>query len=127
MTLRAAYTFTPELTLQFYTQLFLASVHYTRSSSSRRRRSASRSRFGALMPAGAPATNPDTEQATLNVNLVLRWEYRLGSTLFLVYTRAQTPALTVSPGSGATFELAPIWHGRASDDVVMVKLAYWLG
>ncbi|HVV48117.1 MAG TPA: DUF5916 domain-containing protein, partial [Polyangia bacterium] len=27
-TLRAAYTFTPELSLQFYTQLFVASVHY---------------------------------------------------------------------------------------------------
>ena len=43
----------------------------------------------------------------MNVNLVLRWEYRLGSTLFLVYTRAQTPALTVAPGNSAQFELAP--------------------
>ena len=27
-TVRAAYTFTPELSLQLYTQLFLARVHY---------------------------------------------------------------------------------------------------
>ena len=40
---------------------------------------------------------PTPRRATLNVNVVLRWEYRLGSTLFLVYTRAQNPALTPSP------------------------------
>jgi hypothetical protein len=45
----------------------------------------------------------------------------------LVYTRAQTPALTVAPGNSAQFELAPIWRGRASDDVILLKLSYWLG
>jgi hypothetical protein len=64
--------------------------------------------------------------ATLNVNLVLRWEYRLGSTLFLVYTHSQNPALVPAP-NGTSFELRPILQGRASDDVVMAKLAYWWG
>ena len=127
VTLRAAYTFTPELSLQFYTQLFLASVHYgpffVYPKTSFREQIA----LSNLIPAGALPANPDTEEATLNVNLVLRWEYRLGSTLFFVYTRAQTPALTVAPGNTADFELAPIWRGRAADDVVLVKLAYWLG
>jgi hypothetical protein len=127
LTLRAAYTFTPELSLQFYTQLFVASVHYGPFFVFPRNSFREQVSLADLMPAGAPATNPDSEQATLNVNLVLRWEYRLGSTLFLVYTRAQTPALTVAPGTSAGFELGPIWRGRASDDVVMVKLAYWLG
>lgn len=127
VTLRAAYTFTPELSLQFYTQLFVASVHYGPFFVFPKQSFREQVSLADLIPAGALATNPDTEQATLNVNLVLRWEYRLGSTLFLVYTRAQTPALTVAPGSSAGFELAPIWRGRASDDVVMVKLAYWLG
>jgi hypothetical protein len=62
----------------------------------------------------------------LNVNVVLRWEYRLGSTLFLVYTRAQNPALSPSP-SGAGFELRPLLQGRAADNVLMAKLAYWFG
>jgi hypothetical protein len=57
----------------------------------------------------------------------MRWEYTLGSTLFLVYTRAQTPALTVSPTGSAGFELAPVWQGHAADDVIMLKLAYWIG
>ena len=64
---------------------------------------------------------PDTESATLNVNLVLRWEYRLGSTLFLVYTRAQNPALLAVPGRRAGFELRPLLQGRAADDVLMAQ------
>ena len=127
VTVRAAYTFTPELSLQFYTQLFLASVHYSSFFVFPKTTFREQVPFTALTPAGAPSANPDSEQATLNVNLVLRWEYRLGSTLFLVYTRAQTPALTVSPGGSAQFELAPIWRGRASDDVILLKLSYWLG
>jgi len=126
-TVRAAYTFTPELTLQFYTQLFAASVHYGPFFVYPKREFRERVDIDALIPAGAPATNPDSEQATLNVNLVLRWEYRLGSTLYLVYTRAQTPALTVPNGAAGQLDVTPIWRGRASDDVIMLKLAYWLG
>jgi hypothetical protein len=127
LTLRAAYTFTPELSLQFYTQLFLAAVHYGPFYVFPKTTFREQVPLSNLIPAGAPSSNPDTEEATLNVNLVLRWEYRLGSTLFFVYSRAQTPALTVAPGSSADFSLSPIWRGRAADDVVMVKLAYWLG
>jgi hypothetical protein len=126
-TIRAAYTFTPELTLQFYTQLFAASVHYGPFFVHSKHGFRERIDLNALTPAGAPAANPDSEQATLNVNLVLRWEYRLGSTLFLVYTRAQTPALTVPNGGTGQLDVTPIWRGRASDDVIMLKLAYWLG
>lgn len=122
-TLRAAFTFTPELSLQWYTQLFLARVHYgpyfmiTQPAGGR-------VRLGDLTtPAAGMA---DTESATLNVNVVLRWEYRLGSTLFLVYTRAQNPALVPSP-SGASFEVRPLLQGRAADNVLMLKLAYWFG
>ncbi len=126
-TVRAAYTFTPELSLQFYTQLFLAKVNYGPFFVFPKQSFRERVDIGALIPAGAPVTTPDTEQATLNVNLVLRWEYRLGSTLFLVYTRAQTPALAVPPGGSGQLQVAPLWRGRASDDVIMLKLAYWLG
>jgi hypothetical protein len=28
---------------------------------------------------------------------------------------------------GSSFELRPIWQGRAAEDAVMVKLAYWWG
>ncbi|HYO65003.1 MAG TPA: hypothetical protein VEU33_02870 [Archangium sp.] len=62
--------------------------------------------------------------AALNLNLVLRWEYRLGSTLFLVYSRAQhegpspkggTPPATLLPGN--------LFSGPAND-AVLVKWSY---
>jgi hypothetical protein len=124
-TVRAAFTFTPELSLQWYTQLFLARVHYgplfeiTRPAGSI-------VRLADLTMPDTSGAMPDTERATLNVNVVLRWEYRLGSTLFLVYTRAQTPAL-VPGASGASFELRPLLQGRAADNALMLKLAYWFG
>jgi hypothetical protein len=57
----------------------------------------------------------------------VRWEYRLGSTLFLVYTRAQTPALVPAASGATSLDLAPIVHGRAAIDVLMLKLSYWWG
>jgi hypothetical protein len=117
--------------LQFYTQLFLARVHY----GSRltfpvpETPRGTRLTLASLIPDPKMPTiapDPDSVQSTLNVNLVLRWEYHLGSTLFLIYTRAQNPALVPTPG-GSSFELRPILEGRASSDFVMAKLAYWWG
>ncbi|HTA19233.1 MAG TPA: DUF5916 domain-containing protein [Polyangia bacterium] len=124
-TLRAAYTFTPELSLQVYSQAFLARIHYpsfldTQPVGYRRRVDLS-----SLTP--ATTTAPDTLTATLNVNVVLRWEYRLGSTAYLVYTRAQTPALAPAVGGATSLDVHPILNGSAAIDVLMVKLAYWFG
>ncbi len=126
-TIRAAYTFTPQLSLQVYAQLFLAKVNYGPFYVFPKQSFRERVDIGSLLPAAPPSASPDTNQATLNVNVVLRWEYRLGSTLFLVYTRAQTPATTVPANGNRELELAPIWQGRAADDVLIIKLAYWLG
>jgi hypothetical protein len=128
-TVRGAYTFTPELSLQVYAQVFLARVHYPRFYTYAAPPGAFRERvhLADLAPAAAPATNPDAEQATLNVNVVLRWEYRLGSTLFLVYTRAQSPSFVFSPGAAASLDLRPVLQGRAAVDVIMAKLTYWWG
>jgi hypothetical protein len=130
-TLRAAYTFTPELSLQLYTQLFLARVRYGPLLTFLHTEGArERVPLSALTPAAPtmPMTPvvADSDEATLNVNLVLRWEYRLGSTLFLVYTRAQNPAL-MPAADGSGFQIRPIWQGRASADFIMLKLSYWWG
>jgi hypothetical protein len=126
-TLHASYAFLPELSLQLYAQAFLARVHYTRFFAGQATGPRARLDLSALAPADAPATNPDTLTSTLNVNIVLRWEYRLGSTLFLVYTRAQTPALLPAASGATSLDVGPIVHGRAAIDVLMLKLSYWWG
>ena len=123
-TLRAAFTFTPELSLQWYTQLFLTRVHYA-PLYTLTRAPGSQVRLADLTTPDTSGLMPDTETATLNINVVLRWEYHLGSTMFLVYTRSQNPVLT--PIGNATLQLQPLLQGRAADNALMLKIAYWFG
>jgi hypothetical protein len=136
-TLRATYTFTPRLSLQAYAQAFLASGHFSdmralgldASSGTPMRVPGQKiylSDLEAAMPA-TPANNPDFAEAAINANVVLRWEYRLGSTLYLVYTRSQIPAL--DPGTFATpATLSPRYFAHdAATDVILLKLSYWWG
>ncbi len=127
-TLRTTYTLTPRLSLQAYGQLFLAAGHYTELSQFQSLSGAGQTvRLAVLKPyVGALPTNPDFSQGVVNVNVVLRWEYRLGSTLFLVYTRSQVPTTTLNPGQLGTIDLGAVNRAPASD-VVLVKLTYWWG
>jgi hypothetical protein len=126
-TLRATYTFTPRLTLQVYSQLFVDAVHYHDFSSAPA--SDREIRLAALVPAAAPAENPDEQDGALNASAVLRWEWRLGSTLFLVYTHAQAYAAPViSPMSDVELRLPAAATLRApAADALLVKLSLTIG
>lgn len=126
-TVRATYTFVPELTLQAYAQLFLASERYGDFSFAPNPASGPRPvvRLADLIAAGAPSDNPDYSEGVLNASVVLRWEFRLGSTLYLVYTHSQdkTRAGTQGPAR-LDFGLA---EPRGAGEGILVKLAYWMG
>jgi hypothetical protein len=126
VTARANLGLSPRLTLQFYGQLFLASKEYTAPSQFRVAGGAFRSEIhlADLQPI-APWSVPNAEQATLNVNAVLRWEYRLGSTVFLIYTKAQNP--TVMPENPPRLDPTALKGNRGSTDVFMLKVSYWWG
>jgi hypothetical protein len=76
--------------------------------------------------AAAPITfsNPDFKVRSLRTNLVLRWEYRPGSTLFLAWSRSSFFA-----GSDPSFrpfrELGDI-PGDDQQNVLLLKMNYWL-
>jgi hypothetical protein len=125
-TLRASYAFTPRLSLQAYGQLFLASGHYTDFTTAVVAAGATRQvRLASLQPyLGATPGDADFEQAALNVNVVLRWEYRLGSTLFLVYTRSQVPNVGLAPGEVAALQTSAIGRVPAVD-TLLLKLSFW--
>ena len=126
VTLRASYTFTPELSLQTYGQLFLAAVHYSDFSRAASPGFRGRIHLADLTPT-TTTSNPDLQSATLNVNVVLRWEFHLGSTLFLVYTRAQSPPVTLTSGADPRLDPGSLARRGSSIDVVLLKLAYWWG
>ena len=133
-TLRATYTFTPRLTLQAYAQAFLASGHFSdlralgtlpAAPGAAPRAPGSTVTLSQLAAAApyAPATTPDFEEAAINASVVFRWEYRLGSTLYLVYTRSQIPQVdNFTPP--AVLDPHAFGHG-ATTDVILLKLSYW--
>jgi hypothetical protein len=126
VTVRASYTFTPRLTLQAYAQAFLASGHFdTASLRSLTPDPGSTVHLSALASdAFARASiNPDFEEAAINASVVFRWEYRLGSTLYLVYTRSQIPAVQ-DLSTAASLAPRAFDHGAATD-VILLKLSYW--
>lgn len=127
LTLRSTYTFTPALTLQAYGQVFLESQHYTGFTTSPEAGKGALSRLSELKPLVGPLDfNPDFQGGTFNANLVLRWEYRLGSTLYVVYTHAQNRAATPRVGEATGFDFHLVRPGVA-EDAVLMKLSYWWG
>jgi hypothetical protein len=124
--LRATYAFLPRLTLQAYAQLFLASKHYRELSTYSASAPGAHIALGMLSPfTGVLSSNPDVEEGALNINVVLRWEYMLGSTLYLVYTRAQTPSQTLALGDSGTLQLAPVAKAPAVDALSLKLVYFW--
>jgi hypothetical protein len=128
-TIRTTYTFLPRLTLQGYAQLFLASTHYTHFTQYQSDPNGPRPAIQLSQLTGYDAPlpfNPDLEEGVLNINLVLRWEYRLGSTLYLVYTRSQVPSTVLGNSDVGTLNLGAVGQAPASD-VFLAKVSFWWG
>jgi hypothetical protein len=138
LTLRQTFVFTPRLTLQIYGQLFSAGGQFGQLYVAEGA-AGDRIHLTDLKPTSTRPTDiddPNFHDATLNLNVVLRWEYRLGSTLFLVYSRSQSAlGLTrqIDPVSGEilhqqapTHGLAPLRLGPGPTvDTFQVKWSYF--
>jgi len=68
--------------------------------------------------------NYDFSSRSLRANAVLRWEYRPGSTLFLVWT-SSCSAYDPQPVFSAGDDLRHLCHGRGNN-VFAVNMNYWL-
>ncbi|HSN91107.1 MAG TPA: DUF5916 domain-containing protein [Anaeromyxobacteraceae bacterium] len=122
LTLRQAVVLAPRLSLQAYAQVFTTYRSFATTYAAVP--AAGRIEGNALVPAPLPPglDDPDFRDAALNLNLVLRWEYRLGSTLFVVYTRSEAQPDGVPPEPS----LAPPSPGNgAATDTFLVKWTYW--
>jgi hypothetical protein len=128
LTARVNYTIARPLTVQWYSQAYVSRGAYTdvRELADPRARSWER-RF---RPYGDPdvSANPGgVDFKQFRSNLVLRWEYRRGSTLFVVWSQGRdvdgnAPSV---PGlwPGADFER--LFAARPANNVA-VKWSYWL-
>ena len=122
-TARVNFTITTRLALQTFAQVFLASGHYEdfRSfvSSGPTPSAEEKVRLSALAPTAAPAKTPDFQDVSLNMNVVLRWEYSLGSVLYLVFNRSQTPATPLLLDGPATLSFGPLGRAPAVDTLLL--------
>lgn len=114
VTLRQQLVLSPRVSLQAYAQLFAASGIYGPFFEAPF--GSSTILLGELTPADA-TVDPSFQKAAFNATVVLRWEYRLGSTFFLVYTRAQREL----PGGGPPLDRLP---RGPSTDVLAAKWTY---
>src|SRR5881409_1985843 len=152
MNARFNVTFSPNLTLELFMQPLIASGDYSRYKEFAAPRGLRRLVYGvdvgtdSIMPGnasqgvrdsifidpdgGGPATrfvivDPSFTLRSLRGNAVLRWEYRPGSTLYLVWTRSGSSSLmrgAIDFGDDAR----ALFRGP-SENIFLVKVNYWLG
>ena len=115
---RATYAFHRDMTLEVFLQPFVAVGDYTDV-----RRLARPSSFE-FEPATIPF-DPDFNRKSLRSNVVLRWEYVRGSTLFFVWNMSTLDR--ARPGVFAPLRDLGSVFGADGTHVFMLKMTYWLG
>ena len=118
VTARGTYAFTRDMTLEVYLQPFVAVGDYYNI---RRLAEPKSFEFEPVEITG----NPDFNSKSLRSNVVFRWEYRRGSTLYLVYNVSNSDES--HPGEFSAFRDLRTGFGAAGTQVFMVKFNYWLG
>jgi hypothetical protein len=139
--IRLNYTFKPDLSLEFYGEPFAASGRYDRigelaEPGSRARRIYGTSGTEAVLdPDGSLAVTDGASRFTLpnrdfNVlsfrsNLVLRWEWRPGSTFYVVWQQDREEAAVRTERVGLRDLFGSI--RSSGDNVFAIKTTFWLG
>ena len=146
-------TFTPDLTFELYAQPFVSSGNYSGLMEFAAPRSFDFLRYGKDLGTvtrssdGGFTVDPDgTGSSIFQVsaldfnfrsllgNAVLRWEWRPGSTLFLVWQQTRSQELVRTGGGRLEDDVGEFKLGRDTralfglkpDNVVMLKVTYWL-
>ncbi|MBC7894486.1 MAG: carbohydrate binding family 9 domain-containing protein [Cytophagaceae bacterium] len=140
VTVRASHAFTSALTLQVYAQPFVSAGEYAgfsqvvnsraSSMSERLRPLALQAGVGGGVEGVGPGTTlgfdrPDYSTAAFQANAVLRWQYRPGSTFFVVWAQARDGS-TDAAGFEPTIQAREMF-GRPGTNVLLVKASHWLG
>jgi hypothetical protein len=127
-TIRFDATFTPKISLQFYAQPYISDGQYTNWRYLAEPRSKDfATQFQPYTMADSAASDHNFTYQQLNVNTVFRWEYRRGSSLYVVWThgRSAEPAgqqyTGFTPGTdvNAMFSAHPM-------NTFLIKISYWL-
>jgi hypothetical protein len=124
LTARINYTASPELTFELYAQPFVSTGTYSdfREVSDTPAAESYRDRFEAYTPPPESLTAFSYRQ--LRTNAVLRWEYRPGSTLFLVWAHGRE-AYTTEEARGSWVDDFGNLFDIHADNTFLIKVAHW--
>ncbi|HWP36811.1 MAG TPA: DUF5916 domain-containing protein [Gemmatimonadales bacterium] len=127
LTWRGNYTFTPDLTLQVYAQPFVSKGTYSsvRELSANPRADRYDDRFRPYADSAVQANPGGFNVKQFRSNVVLRWEYRPGSTLFLVWNQGRQGFDGAAGDGSLVRNLGDVFDLRA-DNAFLVKASYWL-
>jgi Domain of unknown function (DUF5916)/Carbohydrate family 9 binding domain-like len=126
-TIRLNYTFTPNVSFQAYTQPFVSKGTYTdvRQLSAMPRASSYDDRYAAYGDTSVTNNPGGFNFKEFQSNVVFRWEYKPGSTLFLVWNEGRQgylPAQGTTDFSGDVRDLMRLHPANT----FLVKVSYWL-
>ena len=125
LTGRINYTLTPNLSIQLYAQPFVSAGGYSGFKQVANARSTDyAARFSPYAYDTAVNGDPDFNVKSFRTTNVLRWEYKPGSTLFVVWQQAREND-AVPGGFNTGRDLRDIF-AVAPRNVFLVKFAYWL-
>jgi hypothetical protein len=118
---RLNYTISTTLSLQLYGEPFVSTGAYT---DFRELVDGRASAYEARYSPYAYEGNPDFRYASFRTTNVLRWEYRPGSTLFVVWQQGREEVVDDGRYKGLS-GLGDVFNAPAGN-VFLVKMAYWL-
>ena len=121
LTARCNYTITPNVTLQLYAQPFVSAGAYSDFKSVVKPRAA---RYADQFAPYAYQGEPDFNYRSFRMTNVLRWEYRPGSALYVVWQQIREDS-----ASRGLLRFGRDLHdmfGLPATNVFLVKFSYWL-
>jgi hypothetical protein len=124
-TLRGSFLFNRDQSLELYLQPFLTVGDY---SNPRELREPDSFALTAYDVAGFDVSEEDFEYGAVNLNLVYRWEYRPGSTFFLVWSHSRVNYRTGYdvPGALDNALAASTLLDNSAENKLMAKFNYWI-
>ncbi len=127
LTLRFTYPFTANMSLQVYAQPFISKGTYgnVRELSANPRAADYASRYQAYGDTAYTNNVGGFNYMQFRSNVVFRWEYRPGSTLFVVWSQGRSESANLEGTRSFSGDLNDLFSLRA-DNSFLVKVSYWI-
>lgn len=127
VTARLNYTFTPNVSLQTYLQPFISHGTYSdvRQLSATPRAAEYDDRFAPYLNSDVTSDPGGFNFKQLQSNVVFRWEYSPGSTLFVVWSEGRQGNAPVAGSNGFGDDVRDLF-GLHPANTFLVKVSYWL-